>query len=68
VRDVGVPSAVAMADRERRTGHGAVHAQHTAGTANERRLPGTELAGDRDDVAGSQASSQLRCDPLGLGG
>jgi hypothetical protein len=28
------------------------HAERAAGSADEGRLPGAELAGDRDDVAG----------------
>jgi hypothetical protein len=65
VRDVDA-SVVAMADRESRTGHRAFNPQRPAGTADERRLPGAELARDRDDVPGLQLPGQTSRDLLGL--
>jgi hypothetical protein len=53
---------VAVADRERRARHGLRHAERAARTAHERRLPGAELPGDRDNVADVQVNSELRCE------
>ena len=53
VRDLD-SSLVAVADRKRRARDQPRHAERTAGAADEGRLPRAELAGDRDDVAGSQ--------------
>jgi hypothetical protein len=61
-------AVVAVADREGGARHGARHAERTAGAADERRLPGAELAGDGDDVAGCQLGRKLRGELLRLGG
>ena len=47
-------AVVAVADREGRARHRLRHAERAAGAADERRLPGAELAGDGHDVAGPQ--------------
>jgi hypothetical protein len=64
VRDVGA-AGVAMADRERRARDGDFDAECAAGAADERRLAGAELAGDRDDVTDAEAAREQRCDGLG---
>ena len=60
------PARVALADRERRAGHGRGHAERAAGAAHERRLPGAELALDQHHVARLQPCRELRAERLGL--
>jgi hypothetical protein len=55
-----------MADRVRRARHGLGDAERAACAADERRLAGAELAGDRDDVADLQALGEPRRDGFGL--
>ena len=59
-------SRVAMPDRERRARHARRHAERPRGTADERRLPDAELAGQEDDVAGSELAREARRQLLGL--
>jgi hypothetical protein len=66
VRDREAVAVVAVADRERRAGDGNVDADGAAGAADERRLSGSQLAGDGDDVAGCELARELRGDGLGL--
>ena len=51
-------ATVAMADRVGRAGHRPVDAERAAGAADEGRLPGAELARDRDDVARARSSAR----------
>jgi hypothetical protein len=48
-------AGVAVPDREGRAGDARRDAERTAGAADEGGLPGAELAGDQDDVAGDEA-------------
>src|SRR5207244_5775976 len=50
VRDVH-PAPISVADGVRRARDRAGHAERAAGAADERRLPGAELAFDRSDIA-----------------
>src|SRR5436305_11018035 len=50
MRDLDAVSVVAVADRERRARDAVVHAERATRTADERRLPRSELAGHGDDV------------------
>ena len=63
----GHARAVALADRERRTGHDPIDPERAAGPADERRLAGAELAFDQHDIARLQAAGEVRGERLGLG-
>ena len=64
VRD-GDAALVAVADRERRARDRIGDPEGPAGAADEGRLPGAELAGDGDDVAGAQLAREPRRRRLG---
>ena len=57
---------VAVADREGRAGDATLDPERARRTADERRLPGAELAGDGDDVARRERLRQAGCELLGL--
>src|SRR5919201_1702637 len=67
VRD-GDGGRVAVADRVRRARHRLLDAERAAGAADEGRLAGAELAGDRDDVAERERGGESRPELLRLGG
>ncbi len=66
MRDIGV-SGVPVANREGRARDRAFDAERPARAADERRLAGTELARDGDDVAGAQPAGKTPSDSFCLG-
>lgn len=56
---------VAIANRVRRARHRLCDAESPARATDERRLPGTELTVDGDDVTGLEVFGQVRPDALG---
>ena len=66
VRHVDVAPVIAMADRVRGACHGLLDAERPTGAAHERRLAGTELAGDGDNVANPKLRRELGCDSFRL--
>jgi hypothetical protein len=67
VRDVGA-AGIPVADREGRARDRDLDAERPARAADERRLAGTELARDGDDVAGAQPGCKAPSDSFCLGG
>ena len=59
-------TSIAMADRERGAGDGTLDAERAAGSTNERRLSGAELAGYGHHVARLQIGGKARRDLLRL--
>src|SRR5947207_9661467 len=67
VRDVGV-AGVPVSDREGRARDRDFDAERPARATDERRLAGTELPRDGDDVAGPQPTGKTRSDSFCLSG
>ncbi len=65
VRDEQPACRVAVAERERRARDRNLGSERACGAADQRRLAGTELAGQEDDVAVAKLTRQRRSDGLG---
>ena len=66
MRHLDPAPGIAVADREGRARHRALHSERAAGSANESRLAGAEVSGDGDDIAVPQRGRELGRYALGL--